>query len=279
MSDAKAISEQGWTDVIARKDGPVGWVVLNRPDKANSIRPRTFSELDAAFSLLERDDEIGAIVFTGAGEKLFSAGIDMADEHRATSSREWDEQTRLSAGVCQRIWYLDKPVISAVRGHAVAYGCLLAMICDLTIAAEDAQFSEPEIRHGTLTPMMLLPWLTHMKALHEFYYTGDAISARQAKELGLVNRVVPADRLLAEAERMARRISNAPKYSVTLAKRALRQNYDIMGFRGAQSAHRYIDTYLLDSHGDPHKEGLRRVFREEGLRAWIEKRDGPYRDK
>ena len=104
MIDIDPKDAASWTDVVARKDGPVGWVILNRPDKANSIRPRTFGELDAAFRMLERDDEVGAIIFTGAGEKLFSAGIDMADEHRATTSREWDDQTHLSAGVSLRIW-------------------------------------------------------------------------------------------------------------------------------------------------------------------------------
>ncbi|MCC6305389.1 MAG: enoyl-CoA hydratase/isomerase family protein [Rhodobacteraceae bacterium] len=267
-----------WTDIALRRDGPVAWVTLNRPAKANAVRPQMQDELAQALEGLDRDREVRVVILEAAGERVFSAGFDMSEQHRPESSRDWDDLTRASAGVCMKIWDMDKPVICTVQGHAIAFGCLLALICDLTIATEEAWFSEPEIRHGTLTPMIIMPWLTHMKAVHEFYYTGDAMPARRALELGLINRVVPAAELAPTAERMARRIANAPAYTLLMAKRALRQAYEIMGFRGIQGAHRYLDTYLLDSHGDPRKEELKRIRREDGLRAFLEARDGPYRD-
>lgn len=269
--------ETSASDVIVRRDNGIGWLIINRPEKSNALRDKTFAELEAGLLSLQRDGEVRAIVLTGAGERVFSAGIDLSPDDLPVTSREWDDHTLLNANLCGRIWSLDKPVISAVNGHAVASGCLLALICDVTIAADTARFSEPEIRHGVLSPMLLLPWMTHMKALHEFYYTGDPIDAARALELGLVNRVVPLKDLLQEAERTARRIAHAPTYAITLAKRAIKQNYDIMGFRAAQSAHRYIDNYLLDNRGDPERDRLVQTLQEKGVRAFLEMRDGPYR--
>jgi enoyl-CoA hydratase/carnithine racemase len=268
----------GFTDIIVRKDGEVGWITLNRPKKANSVRPQTQDELAVALDAFNVDRDVKVVVLTGAGERAFSAGFDMSEQHRPASSRDWDDLTRASAGVCMKVWDLDKPVICAVRGHAIGFGCLLALICDLTIAAEDAVFSEPEIRHGTLTPMIIMPWLAQFKAVHEFYYTGDEMPAKRAYEIGIVNKVVAPDELLAAAATMARRIANAPSYTLVMAKRALRQSYEIMGFRGVQNAHRYMDTYLLDSHGDPRKDYLKQVRKEQGIKAFLELRDGPYRE-
>lgn len=268
-----------WTDIAVRKDGPVAWVTLNRPGKANCVRPQMQDELMQALDGLDRDRDVRVVILDAAGEKVFSGGFDMSEQHRPESSRDWDDLTRASAGVCMKIWDMDKPVICAVQGHAIAFGCLLALIADITIASENAWFSEPEIRHGTLTPMIIMPWLTHMKAVHEFYYTGDPLPAGRALELGLINRIVPAGDLAATAEKMARRIANAPAYTLLMSKRALRQAYEIMGFRGIQNAHRYMDTYLLDSHGDPRKDELKRVRKEQGLKAFLEMRDGPYRDE
>ncbi len=279
MADTGLYDADKWTDIMVRKDGPVAWVTLNRPDKANCVRPQMQDELIEALDGLDKDREVMVVILDAAGDKVFSAGFDMSEQHRPESSRDWDDLTRASASVCMKIWDIDKPVICAVQGHAIAFGCLLALIADITIATDDSWFSEPEIRHGTLTPMIIMPWLTHMKAVHEFYYTGDPLSAQRALELGLINRVVPAEDLAATAEKMARRIANAPAYTLLMSKRALRQAYELMGFRGIQNGHRYLDTYLLDSHGDPRKDELKRVRKEQGLKAFLEMRDGPYRDE
>jgi enoyl-CoA hydratase/carnithine racemase len=225
---------------------------------------------------MEADDGIRAIIIASSSDKVFSAGFDFSDSQHLLSSEDVDDQTSRSSALCKKIWYLDKPVITAVRGHAIAFGCLLALISDITVASDDSKFSEPEIRHGTLTPMILLPWLTHMKALHEFYYTGDVLTGEQALALGLVNRVVDNNAVEAEARRIANRIALAPRYAIKSAKRAIRQAYDMAGFANAQNAHRYIDTYLIDSHGDPRRDELKRIRQEQGVKAFVEARDGPY---
>jgi enoyl-CoA hydratase/carnithine racemase len=176
-----------------------------------------------------------------------------------------------------RIWDLRQPVIAAVNGLAIAAGANLALVCDLTIAADTASFGEPEVRHLALSPLLLLPWLTFNKALHELYYTGDTIPAQRAAELGLVNRVVPADQLEQETMRLAQRIALVPPLALELTKRTIKKTYEIMGLRDALDWHRMADTFLLAA-STPEKEALLRHLREGGMRAFLEARDKPFRD-
>lgn len=266
-----------YQDIIVEVVDRVGWITINRPTKLNSLSPVTFREMATALDELENNSEARVVVITGAGEKAFSTGVDIASGGPVVSSEDFDNVTKLNAGVIEKIWYLDKPVISAVNGYALAAGCNLALVPDLTIAAETAYLGEPEIRHGSLSPLLLLPWMMHMKIMHEHYYTGDMVSAAEAKEQGLVNRVVPLADLRSETQKYARRIANASAYTLKMAKRSIRMTYDIMGFKGAQSAHRYLDTYLLDSHGDKERDNLKEVRLKEGMKAFLEKRDGPYK--
>lgn len=257
----------------------VGWITINRPDTMNALRLITFQELERALGEHETDPEVRAVVITAAGTRAFSSGIDLQADGLFPTSESWDNHTRYNSSVLQRVWYLDKPVITAVNGYALAAGCNLALMADMTIAAETAVFGEPEIRHGALAPVLILPWLMQMKAMHELYYTGDLITAAEAKGMGLVNRVVAPDQLEAETQRLARRIANAPAYALTLAKRSLRMTYDIMGFKGAQSAHRYVDTFLLDSHGLSERDRLLEILEKEGVRAFLRARDEAYGER
>lgn len=266
-------------DILVSTQDRVGWVTINRPEKHNALRQQTFAELDAALAGLERDDDVRVVVLTGAGHTAFSAGIDLEADGLPENSKDWDDHTRGNAAVVGRIWYLDKPVITAVNGFALAAGCNLAAVGDLTIASEDAFLAEPEIRHGALSPLLMLPWLTTFKAFNEIYLTGDRVSARRALELGLVNRVVPADGMHQAVQDYARRVANAPSYALTLAKRAVRLSMDIQGFKAAQDAHRYVDTYLLASQGVAEKEKLMSTLADEGMRAFLEARDRPYGER
>lgn len=268
-----------YQDLQVHVEDRVGWITLNRPSKMNCLRYITFQELDQAFAALEADPEVRVVVLTGAGEKAFSAGIDIEADGAFPTSAGWDGHTKYNTQVMQRMWYLDKPVITALNGYALAAGCNLALLSDMTIAAENAYVGEPEIRHGALSPMLVLPWLMHMKAMHELYYTGDMISAAEAKSMGLVNRVVAPDQLRSETQRIARRIANAPSYVLTLAKRSIRMTYDIMGFKGAQNAHRYVDTFLLDSNGIAERERLMEILEKEGVKAFLKARDTAYGER
>jgi len=266
-------------DLIVHVEDRVGWITLNRPDKMNCLRYITFQELDRALSDLEANPDVRVVAITATGQKAFSAGIDIEADGAFSTSEGWDSHTKYNTSVLKRIWNLDKPVLTAVNGYALAAGCNLALISDMTIAADHAYLGEPEIRHGALSPLLLLPWMTHMKAMHELYYTGDMVTAVEAKAMGLVNRVVPKDDLIAETQRIARRIANAPGYALTLAKRSIRMNYEIMGFGGSQSAHRYVDTFLLDSKGIAERERLLTILDRDGVKAFVKERDAAYDER
>lgn len=266
-------------DLTVTTVGGVATITLNRPDKHNALREQTFAELSEAFTGAERDREVRAIVLTAAGQRVFCAGIDLEADGLPANSQDWDDHTRGNAEVVRQVWYCDKPVITALNGAAIAGGCNLAMVGDLTIAAENAFLSEPEIRHGALSPLLMLPWLTHFRGFNEMYLTGDRIDATRARELGLINYVVPADQLAAKAQALAERVAQAPAYAATLAKRAVRLTLDIQGFKAAQDAHRYIDTYLLDSSGVTEKERLMQILDREGMGAFLTARDTPYGER
>jgi enoyl-CoA hydratase/carnithine racemase len=266
-------------DLIISIHNGVGTITINRPAKHNALREKTFGELAAAVAELESDPAVRVVVLTGAGRKIFCAGIDLDADGLPENSQTWDDHTRSNADVISSIWYCDKPVITALNGGAIAGGCNLAMVGDLTIAADSAFLSEPEIRHGALSPLLLLPWLMQFKGFNEMYLTGDRVEAERARELGLVNYVVPADELTAAAQKLAERVANAPGYALTLAKRAVRLSLDIQGFKAAQDAHRYIDTYMLASNGIVEKERLMSTLANEGMGAFLRARDTPYGER
>ncbi len=266
-------------DLAVTVEDRVGTIRIDRPEKLNALRQQTFAELGAAVDELTADDDVRVIVLTASGDRAFSTGIDLEADGLPENSPEWDRHTSGNADVIRKLWYADKPVLTAVNGFALAGGCNLALVGDLTIAAASATFGEPEIRHGALSPLLLLPWLTSFKGFNELYLTGDRITAERAKDLGLVNWVVPDAELGHEAQRIARRVANAPAYALSLAKRAVRLTMDIQGFHSAQSAHRWVDTYLLASRGVTEKEALMSTLADEGMRAFLAARDTPYGDR
>lgn len=266
-------------DLLVTLENGVATIKINRPAKHNALRQNTFRELSMAFEDLERDADTRVIVLTGAGRKIFSSGIDLSADGLPENSMDWDDHTKSNAQVISKIWYCDKPVITALNGGAIAGGCNLAMVGDLTIAAESSFLSEPEIRHGALSPLLMLPWLMQFKGFNEIYLTGDRVNAHRARELGIVNYVVPDDELASATQRLAEKVANAPLYALTLAKRAVRLTLDIQGFKAAQDAHRYIDTYLLASNGVGEKERLMAILSQQGMGAFLSVRDTPYGER
>jgi enoyl-CoA hydratase/carnithine racemase len=267
-------------DLIVEQDGAVTVITVNRPARLNSLRiPQTVSELTRALDEIDDDRDTRVVVITGAGDRAFSTGFDLAEPGAwADDDRGWYEMANADFKMLMRIWELRQPVIAAVNGLAVASGANLAMVCDLTIAAENASFAEPEIRHLALSPLLLLPWLTGSKVAHELYYTGDEITAQRALELGLVNKVVPPGEALSEAIRVARRISLVPSLALEMTKRTIKKTYEIMGIRDALDWHRMADTFMLASD-TPEKQRLLDAYEAGGMRAFLEARDGPFRDQ
>jgi enoyl-CoA hydratase len=194
------------TDGIAR-------ITVNRPDKLNALNAIVIAELGDAVTRIETDSAVRGAILTGAGGKAFVAGADIAEltEQGAAGGRA---RALVGQLVFRRLERCGKPVIAAVNGFALGGGCELAMACHLRVASEQARFGQPEVKLG-IAPgyggTVRLPRLVGKGRALELLLTGEMIDAQEALRIGLVNRVVPADRLLAEAEAMLRTIlTNGP---------------------------------------------------------------------
>lgn len=197
---------------LETRDG-LAFVTINRPEKLNALNARVLAELDAAFTSLHEDDAVRGVLLTGAGEKAFVAGADIAELARQTPL-EGQRMARRGQAVFDRIAGLGKPVVAAVNGFALGGGCELALACHVRIAAEHAKLGTPEVKLGVMcgyAGTQRLPRLVGKGRALELLLTGEPVAADEALRIGLVNRVVPKDKLLAEAEALLRRMcANAP---------------------------------------------------------------------
>ncbi|KAA8886760.1 enoyl-CoA hydratase [Nocardia colli] len=230
--------------------GRTAIVTLNRPDYRNAQNSVMTYALDAAFERAVEDPEVGVIVLAGNG-KHFSAGHDIGtpgrDHHIHYPNKAalwWDHVDRVGGdqrfarelevylGMCRRWREIPKPTIAMVQGACIAGGLMLAWVCDLIIASDDAFFSDPVVRMGIPgVEYFAHPWVMGPRAAKEFLFTGDRFGAAQAKEWGMVNRVVPRAELEAETLALAEKIGTMPQFGLALTKKAVNQAEDQMGMR------------------------------------------------
>lgn len=230
----------------------VAWVTLNRPDFANSQNGQMLYALDAAFARAVDDGQVRAIVLRGAG-RHFSAGHDIGSPGRDVdlpprvavtlwgdhtkldgAARQYTREQNLYLGMCRRWREIPKPTIAAVHGGCIAGGLMLAWVCDLIVAAEDAYFSDPVLRMGIPgVEYFAHAFEMHPRVAREFLFLGERMGARRAYELGMVNRVVPADALTGEVAAIAARLAAMPPFGMTLAKQAFNRAEDQMGKHAA----------------------------------------------
>jgi enoyl-CoA hydratase len=260
-------------DVLYRKDEGFAWVTLNRPVVLNAVNWSILRRLMWALEQADADPNVKAIILSGAG-RAFCAGGDLQSRPPQDG-----ERTPGAMEIYMKIWQMPKPVIAAVKGFAVGQGCELAGICDMTIAADTAQLGEIQIRHGFGPPVLITPFLVGLKQAKELLMLGEMVDAAEAQRLGLVNRVVPEDRVLAEAEAVARKLASLPQRTVRTNKVLVNRAYELAGFRSALS---YRDDPLVQAlasqtPGDDQNEHLR-VLREKGWEAFRESRDVLYRE-
>ena len=254
--------------------GKVGLLTLNRPDRLNAMNRRMLAEMHLVLDRVEADDDIGALVLTGAGN-AFCSGFDLKEQMQARPQgvAAWQKILQDDFNAIIRFWRLSKPTIAAVNGHAVASGFELALCCDLTLAAETASFGLPELKFGAGIVVMILPWLIGAKKAKEIVLTGaENIGAAEAERLGLINRVVPADALRAEALETARRLTMIDPRLVTRTKAAINRGYDRMGMADALQIALDQDI-LIEAEGSPDKAAFMDIVRHQGMRAALEWRD------
>ena len=240
--------EQTFETIRYAVDGAVATITLNRPDVANAQNSRMIDELDAAFDRADADDGVRVVILAAAG-KHFSSGHDLkalvagddADPwvaRRETPEGKFEHERTMYFERCLRIHDFRKPTIAAVQGSCVAAGLMLAAMCDLIVAADDAVFSNPVLRlTGAGVELLVEPWELGIRKAKEFLLTGDTIDAQEAWRLGLVNRVVPRDELEARTHELAERVALVPPVTAQTVKDTLNHTGTLMGKRDALKYH------------------------------------------
>lgn len=258
--------------IDVEKIGPIVRLWHSRPEARNAQSQQLLDELDAAIAAAAADESIRVVILAGRGDH-FSAGHDLkeAQAKRADFSVEerWAYESRHYYDYCLRIWDLPKPTIAQVQGACIAGGFMVANMCDLIVAADDAFFGDP-VAHtlaAAAVEVLVHPWVMGLRKAKEMLFTGDRISASEAHAIGMVNRVVPRQRLEAETLALAQRIAEAPPFGIRLVKRSLNRSLDVQGFRVALQAH-------FDTHQLSHESAEYTQVRQAGLARAIEKNKG-----
>ncbi len=244
--------------------GAVAVITMNRPDKLNACNTVMYRELDEVLGKIEADDAIRAVVITGAGDRAFSAGADI-DELDFADLKRSSDYIKIDATTFRRIENIPQPVITAVNGAAIGYGCKVAIVSDITVASEKARFSLPGATFGAVHMIMLgrARGVVSRKRLSEMLLTGEMIDARTAQDYGIVNHVVPHEQVLDKAIAIAEKIAANPPLSIRVIRRMLH--------RGMDDDYRWED---LLSPGLLLMEDLK-----EGQRAFVEGRKPQFKGK
>src|SRR5579862_3465134 len=214
-------------NVVYDKKGPIGYVTLNRPKVMNALNKATINELKGVFEDARNDSAVHAVILTGAGEKAFAAGADIAEIANNTAV-EAEEATRRGQALTDLIENLGKPVIAAVNGFALGGGCELAMACTIRIAAESAKFGQPEVKLGVMPGYggtQRMPRLIGRGRALKLILSGEVIDASEAYRIGLVDEVEPDTHVIERAETVLKKIiANAPlsvKYALEAVNKGL----------------------------------------------------------
>ena len=233
----------------------MGIVTINRPESLNALNGQVYTELCELFQEIEDDQSVRVVILTGRDERAFIAGADIAEMHPQNSIqiRSFIDKARKAS---DRIYTMSKPVIAAINGFALGGGCELAMCCDLRVASESAKFGQPEINLGIIPGAggtQRLTRLIGMTKAKELIYTGDLIDANTAFIMGLVNKVVPQDNLMAEAKELARKILSKSSIALSLAKQAITSGADMNLYSGLDLEAR---CFALCFATEDQKEGM-----------------------
>jgi enoyl-CoA hydratase/carnithine racemase len=252
---------------LLREDrGQVALLTLNRPEARNCLSEEMIASLHAAIVEIAGSDAVRAIVITGSGS-AFSSGHDLKElsARRSDPDRGKAYFAKIMNACSQTMLSIvrsPKPVIAAVNGIATAAGCQLVASCDLAVASQDARFATPGVNIGLFcsTPMVALSRNVLRKAAMEMLLLGDMVGANEAKELGLVNRVVPPDETVNAAVELGRRIAEKPKATLKIGKEAFYRQLEMP----LDEAYAYASTVMV--------ENMLHAEAEEGIGAFLEKR-------
>jgi enoyl-CoA hydratase/carnithine racemase len=218
--------------LLKEREGEVAILRLNRPEKANALNRDLFEALKAELDRMEWEDDVRAVIITGAGEKAFCAGIDLKERAGKNEKEMFIERERVIRPFYLALGSFPKPTIAALNGPAFGGGAELALTCDIRVASSGARFGQTEIKWGMIPSCgacQRLRLIAGMGVAKEIILTGRVLEAEECYRLGIYNRVVPMEKLMEEAVGLGKEISQHPAVAVKQAKRALEIGADISG--------------------------------------------------
>ncbi len=255
-----------YTTILTEVRGRVGLITLNRPEAMNALNHTLMRELMDALQAFDQDDAVGAMVITG-NPRAFAAGADIKEMAEKTME---EMQTADPIAQFDRIRHVQKPVIAAVSGWALGGGCELALSCDMIVASETARFGQPEITIGVIPGAggtQRLPRVVGKALAMEMILNNRTLSAQEALNLGLVNRVVPVESYLDEALKLAEEIASRAPLAVRTAKHLINQAYERPLHEAlAEERQAFYSLFATEDQ-------------KEGMRAFIEKRKPQWKGK
>lgn len=265
---AQAVCET-YKNIQTKTDGHLGIITINRPDKLNALNDETCKEIGLAITDFEKDTTISVIAITGTGEKAFCAGADIG-ELQALNGVTGYQKAHNGQGLLFQIERLSKPVIAAINGFALGGGCELAIACDMRIASDKAKLGQPEVNLGVIPGFggtQRLPRLVGKGKSMEMILTGDFIDAGEALRIGLIDRVVPHEKLIGTVKEIAEKISSKGPLAIKFAKLAIHEGLQVDIERGCELEALYFST--ICSTDD----------KTEGTSAFMEKRTAKFKGK
>ncbi|MCW2278780.1 enoyl-CoA hydratase/isomerase family protein [Heliophilum fasciatum] len=247
-------------NLIWEQEGRVAIVTFSRPKALNALNEETFNELARVIDRVESDDTVGALVLTGAGEKAFVAGADIGELQALETSMAFVAKARRGQNLFARLEDLSKPVIAAINGFALGGGLELALACDIRFAADSARMGLPEINLGLIPGYggtQRLARLIGEGQAKMLIFSGKPVTATRALELGIVENVLPAGELLAEAKKLAAELAEKAPVALALAKRAIHDGLATdMGTGCSLEAH----CFSVAGGTEDCKEGMKAFF-------------------
>ena len=268
-------------NIIYERREAIAYITLNRPEKLNALNAGLVADLQDALAVVEADPDVRVAIITGAG-RAFSAGFDITPDPNSPSPHSgtpdmWRSHLQELIDAFMKVWNLPKPVIAAVNGYALGGACELVQVCDVKIASERAVLGEPEIRSGFGPPLIITPYSVNLASAKELLLTGDTVDAHEAARLGMVNRVVPHDQLMAECERVARKMCLISQVGIKMTKVAVNRALENMGFLNSVSQNLELMT-IFDTSTSPEQDEFNAVAAEKGLRAALNWRDARFKE-
>ena len=275
-----------YQDLLYTVDDKVATITLNRPERMNALSRNLEAEIHRALDEADGDRSVRAIILTGNGA-AFCAGYDQSSGSKsgvrhsdpkgkthAEFIEYWQRHDGARAGSWAHMWGLGKPVIAAVNGWAMGGGFWYQLAADITIASDKAVFAQPEVRHVS-NSSYLLTALCGWKAANRWALTGDHFDAQEALRIGMVNEVVPHEELMPRARALAKRIALVPEPSIRLNKAIAMLGIQASGVHSALLLEGALSALAHSSHNED-RERLFEAQRRDGLKAYLDLRDGPF---